>query len=498
MEQTDLWSQDEDEDHVAQDPEVGRINELNKQNRNLRLLSPIYRIEQYKSKVGGKADMSIAMDSIDTVYLSILVLEYYAAYALSRESLPVNEVIHYLQVKIEKMCPQLSSEDGYRISAWVHDSLCNQLENYKAFRFSCFNPVKQVMNYVEFWLIKIEKVQNGNECKITEEGVTALLTYINANPKLQDEVTTLLTQRLIKTGRYEDALQMAERSRKTVIQYQERISTASDKVRREAKAGKLSEVVLPLIRESSEHVMERLKEEDETLRNLSQIAMSQLDNKTTKLVNKLKVTINNNLIAYRKLYDHIGRVQQGFEQTIRCFLRPSRGVIPNMVNNLLQPMCQWQVEILSNHADDVVDLIMPPKLPAIFDVITLLDSLNITGEQERNKVIEVPGAKMKTITRIKPLFPEDMIEKCKFYYQKKLAEKKQISLQQLLLDAEQELLSSEFQHCLAYIVIMSFSDDQSVQYTKLGLQFSKQKRFQHHFMMGDDLLIQVKGHQDKT
>lgn len=495
MRQVDIWSREDVEYQAELDPETERVQELTLQNRNLRLLSPIYRIEQNKGKVGTHSDrespQQSLMETIDTVYLSILILEYYAAYALSRESIPADEVISYLQAKINVMNAMLDDEENRRIAAWIHDSLCNQADNYKAFNFSYFDSVKQTMHRYDFWLIKIEKVDKGNECKITEEGVSALLTYINANPKLQDEVTALLTQRLIKMGRYEDALEMAERSRKKVIQYQEKISSAADKVRRDAKAGKLSEVVLPLIIESSQHVKERIKEEDETLNSLSDIAYNKLDDATIKLVGKLKQAIHNNLLAYQKLYDHIEKTHQRFEQTFRSLLRLSTGTLPNMVNDLLQPMCHWQLQTLSKRADAIVDRTMPLKIPSLFDVVTLLDNLNSKGEREYHESAEEQEADMQKITRITPLFSGDMIDDCKRYYQYKLAEKRKITLQQLLKEANQEQLSLQFQRCLSYVIVMSFTDSQSVQGKKMGLSIRKQGRFNHYFITGDDLLIQM-------
>lgn len=495
-----LMNEQPDESSYRQiDPENEHKNELNQQNKNLRLLMPIYRIEQNKNKVGGNSENSAwssLMEGVDTIYLSIMALEYYAAYALSRESIPANEVISHLQSKMQQMLPESGDEESRRISAWVHDSLCNQLENYKAFYFSYYDPVKKSVQRYEFWLIKIEKVGDGNECKITEQGISALLTYINANPKLQDEITALLTQRLISMGRYDDALQMAERSRKKIIQYQEQITTSSEKIRREEKAGKLAEVVLPLIQESSEHVKESIKEEDQTLKSLNTIEYSKLDAKTSRLVNKLKTTITDNLDAYRRLYDHIDRTHKGFESTFRTFMRPSSRVIPNMVSDLLMPLCQWKIETLSEHGDPIIDRILPPKLPAIFDVMTVLDRLDITGEQEYQEKTKEEEPDMQEIERIQPLFPEDMIESCKLYYKNQLTKKKKTSLLELLKEAEQDKLSEEFQRCLSYVVILSYSDNESIQNKDMGINIHQSNRFHHRFITGDDLSIEVRGSEN--
>lgn len=496
MDQVGIWANEEPEEanYQKQDPEYERTNELNDQNRNLRLLIPIYRIEQNKSKVGGQAeaDGSSFMDSIDTVYLSILVLEYYAAYALSRESVPAKEVIAYLGSKVLKMSTHFHPAESTRIAAWIHDSLCNQAENYKSFDFSYFNPSQQAMQRIDFWLIKIEKVGDGNECKITEEGVSALLTYINANPKLNDEVTALLTQRLIKMGRYDDALQMAERSKKEVIQYQERISSAAEKVRRENKAGKLSHEVLPLIQQSSEHVKDRIAEEDTTLRSLDDIEYKKLSSDTLILVKKLKSTITDNLGAYQKLYDYIDATYSGFEATFRSFLRPSSKTIPNMVNDLLKPLCKWHVQDLSEQGDPILNRIMPAKPPAIFDVITLLDALDIAGEQEHTEPSQTQDADMQEITRINPLFPEEMIADCRRYYQDQLGHKQQTSLLELLQEAKRASFSEEFQRCLSYVVVLSYADNESIQSKAMGLHIQKNDRFHHDFVVGDNLSISLK------
>lgn len=498
MEQIDIWTDEKPDEMSYQqvDPENEHENELNQQNKNLRLLIPIYRIEQNKNKVGGSSESAVwstLMESVDTIYLSILALEYYAAYALSRESIPVNEVISYLQSRVLQMLPKLGDEESRRIVAWIHDSLCNQSENYKAFNFSYYDPVKQIQQRYEFWLIKIEKVGDGNECKITEAGVSALLTYINANPKLQDEITTLLTQRLISMGRYDEALQMAERSRKKVIQYQEQITFTSEKLRREEKAGKLSEVVLPLIKESSEHVKERVKEEDQTLKSLNAIECSKLDVSTVRLVAKLKAIITDNLDAYHRLYEHIDQTHKSFETTFRSFMRPSSRTIPNMVNDLLMPLCKWKIETLSEYGDPIIDRIMPPKVPAIFDVMTLLDRLDIAGEQEYQEKTKEEYPDIQEIERIKPLFPEDMIESCKLYYKNQLTNKQKTSLLELLKEAERDMFSEEFQRCLSYIVILSYSDNESIQNKDMGINIHQGERFHHHFITGDDLSIEARG-----
>lgn len=496
MDQVGLWASEEPEEieYQKQDPEYERVKELNEQNRNLRLLIPIYRIEQNKSKFGSPAetDSSLLADCTDTIYLSILALEYYAAYALSRESVPVTEVIAYLGSKVQSMAPDCDEQEAKDIAAWVHNSLCNQAENYKAFDFSYFDPSKRAMQRIDFWLIKIEKVENGNECKITEEGVSALLTYINANPKLNDEITALLTQRLIKMGRYDDALQMAERSKKKVIQYQERISSASEKVRREEKAGKLSDEVLPLIKKSSEHVIERIKEEDATLSSLSDVDEYKLSDDTRFLINKLKSSITENLNAYQKLYGHIETVHKGLETTIRSILRPSSRTIPNMVNGLLMPLCEWKAEILSKHGDSLIDMTMPAKPPALFDIITLLDSLDTAGEQEHKESLPEQNSDMQEINRIKPLFPEDMIEVCQEYYQTKLADKQHTSLLEILQEAKRDNFSEGFRRCLSYVVVLSYSDNESIQSKTMGLYIQKAERFEHDFLGGDNLSISLK------
>jgi len=193
MEKVSLWAE-ELEGRPFNAPEADQKNELSQQNKNLRLLSPIYQIEQNKGKLGDRTESTeienSSIKNIDTVYLSILTLEYYASYALSHDSTPANDVIEYLLDKALLMNPCLTTKESRRIAEWVHNSLCNQLNDYKQFNFTYYDAIKHSMQRYEFRLIKIVSAENGHQCKITEEGITALLTYINANPKLQDEITS--------------------------------------------------------------------------------------------------------------------------------------------------------------------------------------------------------------------------------------------------------------------------------------------------------------------
>lgn len=496
MKQAEFWAIKETEDEVNNDPEIEQKVEFTQQNKNLRLLLPIYRIEQSKRKIGERNESSQVNDSlsnnIDTIYLSILTLEYYASYALSHESIPITDVIDYLQHKIKLMSPSLATDEAHRIAEWLHNSLRNQVNNYKAFDFSYYDSIKQKMQRYEFRLIVTESSSDGNRCKITEEGISALLTYINANPKLQDEVTALLTKLLIKTGRYKDALQMAERSRKQVIQYQEEISSLVGKLNYAPEAGKISETILPIIKKSSHHVKERIKEEAETLQNINDLPQEKLDNKAKTLVIKLKEAIRRNLIAYQKLYEHIDNTYKNFESTFSRLLRPKASSFPNMINELLEPMCKSTMEVLSEHGNSIINQIMPAKIPKLFDVITLLDKLDSAGERQSHKLSEPHEADMKDIARIEPRFSEEMIEACKLYYQQKIKEKQSFTLEELLMEADKAYFSSEFQRCLSYVVVMSFEDNQSIQGQSLGIQITKLDRFQHHFIMGDNLLIENK------
>jgi len=493
MEQASLWPE-ELEDRPNNDPEADQKKDLAQQNKNLRLLSPIYQIEQNKGKLGDRSESTEIEDAltknIDTIYLSILTLEYYASYALSHDSTPANNAIEYLLDKILLMSPDLTTKESRRIAEWIHNSLCNQLNDYKQFNFTYYDAIKQIIQRYEFRLIKIVSAENGHQCKITEEGVTALLTYINANPKLQDEITSLLTQRLIKAGRYEDALQMAERSRKIVIQYQEEISTQFEKIRRNPQTGKISETVLPVINKSSQHVRDRIKEEDLTLDNISELQQEKFDKKAKSLVIKLTQTIKDNLSAYQKLYDHIDNTHKKFESTFRSLLRPSASILPNIANDLLEPICKWPIEQLSINADQITNQIMPAKIPKLFDVITLLDKLDSSGEHLASESQDQTEDDMEDIARITPLFPEEMIDACKIYYQQKIEKQQSFTLLQLLEETEKNYFSVEFQRCLAYVVVMSFADNQSLQSVSLGIQITKQGRFQHHFITGDNLLIQ--------
>ena len=64
-----------------------------------------------------------------------------------------------------------------------------------------------------------------------------------------------------------------------MIQYQEKISTLVGKLNHTPEAGKISQTVLPVIKESSQHVGERIKEEAETLQNITELSQDKLDNK---------------------------------------------------------------------------------------------------------------------------------------------------------------------------------------------------------------------------
>jgi len=498
MEKVSLWAE-ELEGRPFNAPEADQKNELSQQNKNLRLLSPIYQIEQNKGKLGDRTESTeienSSIKNIDTVYLSILTLEYYASYALSHDSTPANDVIEYLLDKALLMNPCLTTKESRRIAEWVHNSLCNQLNDYKQFNFTYYDAIKHSMQRYEFRLIKIVSAENGHQCKITEEGITALLTYINANPKLQDEITSLLTQRLIKAGRYEEALQMAERSRKIVIQYQEEISREFENVRRDPQAGKISETVLPVINKSSRHVSDRIKEEDLTLDNISELQQEKLDKKAKNLVIKLTQTIKGNLQAYRKLYNHIDNTHKKFESTFRSLLRPSTSILPNIVNDLLESICQWPIEQLSINADQITNQIMPAKTPKLFDVMTLLDKLDSAGDHHTPESQDQIEADMEDIDRITPLFPEEMIDACKIYYQQKIEKKQSFTLLQLLEETEKNYFSDEFQRCLAYVVVMSFADNESIQSLFLDINITKQGRFQHHFITGDNLSIKNRNNQ---
>ncbi|NOQ14480.1 MAG: hypothetical protein GQ583_08410 [Methyloprofundus sp.] len=501
MEQVSLWEEEEEkrQDSPSEDPKNDRKESFSQQNKNLRLLSPIYRIEQSKGKLGDRTE-SAEIDNplsknIDTVYLSILTLEYYASYALSQDSTPASHVIDYLLNKVQLMDTSLTHMDSLRIAEWVHNSLCNQADGYKSFSFPYYDALKQKMQRYHFRLIRIVKVDNGNHCKITEEGISALLTYITADPKLQEEITALLTQRLITAGRYKEALQMAERSRKEVIQYGERIRTKSEEARSTPEAGKITATVLPIFNEASQHITTRITEEDQTLANINDLHPEKLNNETNKLIIQLKQAITENLLAYHKLYEHIDETHKNFDSTFRNLLRPSTHSFPNMVNDLLTPICQWPVPLLSAHADHICNKIMPAKKPKLFDVISLLDKLDSAGEHQANEVAEQHEEQIESITRLAPLFTEKMIEACKSYYQQKIKEKQQITLHQLLIETEKAYFSLEFQHCLSYVVIMSFMDNQSIQTQSLDIYITKLAPFQHHFITGDNLLIEKQGTQ---
>ncbi len=497
MEQFAFWDEEEPEEKIDKDPEIERIAELTLQNQNLRLLMPIYRIEQSKGKIGDRNGFSQVDESqsknIDTIYLSILTLEYYASYALNRESIPISDVIEYLQDKIKVMNPVLTANESHRLAEWIHNSLRNQNNDYKAFDFSYFNAFKQKMQRYEFRLIVTESSSHGNKCKITEEGIIALLTYINANPKLQDEVTALLTQRLIKAGRYEEALQMAERSRKKVIQYQEQISNLVGKLNYNPEAGKISKTILPVIQASSQHVSDRIKEEAETLQNITELSQDKLDNKNKILLIRLKEAIKENLTAYQKLYEHIDYTYKNFESTFSRLLRPNASTLPNMITGLLEPICKSQIDKLSIHGDSIINQIIPAKIPRLFDVTTLLDKLDSAGIQEEIELFESNETDMKDITRIEPNFAEEMIEACKRYYQQKIEKRQTFTLQELLIEVDKVYFSDNFQRCLAYVVMMSFADNQSLQNQTLNIHLTKLEPFQHKFMTGDNLLIKNKG-----
>ncbi|WAK02241.1 hypothetical protein [Methylobacter sp. YRD-M1] len=502
MEQSDLWDVDEDPIDDRIDPELEQVKYIARQNKDLKLLIPVYKLVQNKGFLGKKnedAESERITRNIDTLYLSILTLEYYSCFAISHECIPAQQVIIYLKDKVRLMDDSLSDDECYRVAEWVHNGLCNQPDNYKAFNYPYFDPITKKNLIYEFWLIKIIDIEDGNRCKITEEGITLLFTFINADPRLEDEITSLLRQRLIQAGRYEEAMQMAYRARKKIVQYQEKIRSETDKARRNAKAGDITKIILPLIEESRNLVTERINEEDDMLLNINNLIFNKrgsIGKKGMEIIHKLKNSMDGNLNAYQKLYDYIDKSYREIETIVKSLLTTSSGIIPNLVNDLLMPMCEWPINLLSEKGDDIVNLLMPAKAPSVFDVVTILDQLDIDGERELREQMEVVDDELIEIKRIEPFFSSDMLEHCELYFKQNIEDKDRFTLHELLIQAKEEGFSKEFQHCLSYFSIMTFSDNNGTLNTTFGIRVEKGDIFHHDFIKGHDLLIQKTGTTD--
>jgi len=496
MEQTNLW--DDDEGIVQNDPldpEIEQIKDITRQNKDLRLMEPLYKLVQNKGFLGkkNKDDNSERITkNIDPMYLSILTLEYYSCFAISHDSISAQEVIDYLKGKVATMDKTLTDDECYRIAEWVHNGLCNQQENYKAFSTPYFNGELRKTLLYEFWLIKIVDIDDGNQCKITEEGISVLFNIINADPRLEAEITSLLREKLIVTGRYEEALQLVHRASKQVAQYQERIRAATDKARRSAISGEISSTILPLIEDSRILVKKRISEEDDILEKIRILMSSKkesLDFKGMDILTKLQYAIGENLNSYQSLFSHISKSFKEIESIIKTLLTPASGVIPDLANGLLDPMCTWPISLLSEKGDDIINIILPAKPNYIFDPVNLLGRLDIDGEQDLKEKEEIVNDDLVDIKREKPLFSANTLIHCEAYFKQNIENKEQFTLQEILKQAKDEGFTKEFQHCLSYYLIMHFSDNEGTLNVGLNINVKKLDVFKHDFMKGHNLLI---------
>lgn len=469
----------------------GDLVDLTAHQRNLLLLRPILRLDINKSAHRDDNDSRI-LEGLDTNYLCLASLFHMMEGAAINQGYTLTEVRDHLIVTAGKMRADLSESAKLRVAEIVLDTLSNATNRYAAHRESYFHAPSGETREFTFKLVRLEQDHEETvRYTPTEDGYVVLMGMLDLEIQDYQVLLEKMLVHLIENGRFEQALELANRARVLSIEHRQIIRDLIGQAIRSPGKVQWRTDISPRLGEARQHVSERQLVDHHMMESLA-IKIRGMDNPNAIApLAKLNLQLQNANLQRMYLMNEISGAGLRFldGQTLGFRARRRSG-LPDIDHQLLPALMEQPISEIANVTEDLLLSFYPAVPPKIFDLSCLLDALlerRATSQDQGDEDQEI--GEIAEFPEIPNPFSTELIARVLEWLDGKMHSGDTWRLEQLIRLAEDEGLTFMERKALAYELYRAYADSES-RYPHLHAVVDGE--FETSVVSGDNLTYVIK------
>lgn len=471
-----------------------QLLELNRQQRNLLLMRPVFDLESRKMQYASPVDAERRLfEGIDTNYLVLCLLDYLMEAVAVDSGRTSKEVITHVAELAFTMKAELLDEECFRIAEVVLDQIANRSDKHKDFEYDYFDASKKQMRSYRFKLVDyLPDISDIYKFMPTREGYLVYLGMLDLAPEDAAELMEKMLHLLIERGRFIDAIELAKKARTISIEYSQRIRDTILRARRAPSTVNWKSEIAPKLGDARTHIGKR------------QIEDNRMNESVQKsLYTAMEKDVRQNLIALRTVLQSAGKVRTKLLQDVMVapeqFLEAQRNLfkirtastLPDLENLLLPEVMQLPVSGISSVGEEILSAFMPARIDRIFDLNTAVILLLEKHEVELSP--ELDDGEILAFEELHTMFTAEERKDATEWLQEKLMGIENTTSEKILKSAIQDGLSPEVCQCIALLIYQSFADESPTRAFDIRLCGN---RFTLMFASGGNLTLQRRRNHD--
>lgn len=436
--------------------------DLTAHQRNLLLLKPILRLDLNKMAHSTEDNVSL-LEGLDTNYLCLAALFFMMEGAAINQGYTRTDVQEHVMALVASMREGLTESNRLRVAGIVIDALSNAPNKYASFEEAFFHAPSGETRYIKFKLIRYEPDHEDIfRFTPTEAGYVVLMGMLDLEVEDYQILIEKMLVHLIENGRFEQALELANRARLLSIEHRQKIR---DLIRRAARSpGTVNwrDDIYPQLSDARRHVEERQTVDHAMMESLS-VKIRSLDNESAvaSLQRLLRQLQSANLQRMRLLTD-IGAAGDDFLKGQAAGFRARRRTgLPDLDHELFPKLMQKPAGEIARHAEDLLLSFYPAVPPKVFDLSSLFELLLERRGSYEFEGDEGEGGEIEEFPEIPNPFPDELIAKILDWLDAKMHSANEWTIERLIQLAHAEGLSFLERKAIAYELFRAYADSES-------------------------------------
>ena len=457
---------------------------FSRQQRNLLLLRPLLGLEINKSRYGDEEGERGLLDTLDTHYLALALLDYLIESVPYYRGRTREEVISFLSDLIQVMSNVLTREAAELAAGQILGAIENKRSGYQPFEFYYFDGATATNVAYRYRLLKLEPDQYDNpRYAPTNWGYLVYLGMLDLRPEEYELVMQKASQLMLQRNRYAEALDLISKARKSSIQYSQSISERLGAAVRSPRSVNWARDFAPSLDDARSHVGERQREDQLMLGSVQE----SLTNESTReeareKLAEIRDVLESASTIRTQLVTDIGLAPDRFLDAHAASLRArTMARLPDLDAVLVPRLGQLPADELAAIAELTLPEIYPPRFHRLFDLSTVIAILLerrpaenpiVADEDDFEELIFPPGQ-----------FADDLVRSTREWLVKALADEEGISIEDLLAQAEADGFDETGRRCITYWLFRTFHPATDV----FGVEVAVDGRFAVPFAEGSSL-----------
>jgi hypothetical protein len=295
----------------------------------------------------------------------------------------------------------------------------------------------------------------------TQEGYLVYLGMLDMAPEDTQELMEKMLDMLVKRGRFEQALDIAQRARKLSLEFRQLIRDKLFQAFRAPRTVNWSRDMHPKLDAAREHVSQR-QTEDFRMEQAVGDAMLEADGEQNRQrIKQLLDTLKGASLIRLKLVQDISSSSEQFIAAQKAVFRARQPTgLPDLELSVFPQLLNRPARELAAEADDYISALYPPTWPKVYDLNTVFSVL--LERQPEDAEGDLEGGETVFFEEVPDKFTKELVHHVTNWAKEKCDADRSWCISELLMAARADGLTLRERRCLVFILYRSFAESESV------------------------------------